>query len=252
MSKQDDGWWTSGFFEAFRPAFGLIDKKATDAQVKYLIKNLKLKPGHSFLDCPCGIGRVSIPMAKKGIRVIGVDITKSYLDELDIKAKRAKLHIKTVNSDMRRINFDSQFDAGGNLWTSFGFFNKESDNLLTSKKIYKALKPGGRFALHLINRDWIMINFQSNSWQDLGGTKVLESRRFDYRTSITYSKWRYIKDGKEQVFEVSMRMFSYHELVELFESVGFIDIEGFGGVKDEPISRENRMMWIFGTKPRRL
>jgi cyclopropane fatty-acyl-phospholipid synthase-like methyltransferase len=251
LSKQADGWWTSEFFEAFRPAFGLIDKKATNAQVKYLITKLKLKPGSSFLDCPCGIGRVSMPLARRGIRVTGVDITQSYLDELDNKAKRAKLNIKTIHGDMRRINFDSRFDAGGNLWTSFGFFNKESDNLLTLKKMYKALKPGGRFALHLINRDWVTINFQTRGWQDLGKTRILESRKFDYRTSTSQSKWSYIRDGKEQVFDVNMRMFSYHELVGLFESVGFIDIEGYGGVKDEPISRESRMMWIFGTKPRR-
>lgn len=251
MHKRSDGWWTSEFFEAFRPAFGLIDKKATNAQVKYLMTKLKLKSGRSFLDCPCGIGRVALPMAKKGIRITGVDITKSYLDELDLKAQRARLNIKTIHSDMRRINFDSRFDAGGNLWTSFGFFSKVSDNLLALKKMYKALKPGGRFALHLINRDWVLTNFQSRGWQDFGKTRLLESREFDYRTSISCAKWRFIKDGKEQNFEFNMRLYSYHELVALFESVGFIDIEGFGGVKDEPISNKNRMMWIFGTKPRR-
>ena len=117
--------------------------------------------------------------------------------------------------------------------------------------MYKALKPGGRFALHLINRDWVLTNFQPRGWQDFGKTRLLESRRFDYRTSISSAKWRFIKDGKEQNFEFNMRLYSYHELVALFESVGFIDIEGFGGVKDEPISNKNRMMWIFGTKPRR-
>jgi SAM-dependent methyltransferase len=250
MSKKVTDWWNSGFFRAFRPLFGMFDAKTTNAQVRYLIKKLNLKPGKSFLDCPCGIGRVSIPLAKKGIQVTGVDLTQIYIEELDKRATRTKLKIETHVNDMRRINFDSKFDAGGNLWTSLGFFDNETDNLLVLKKMFKALKPGGKFALHIINRDWLMLNFQSRGWQDLGKTRLIESREFDYRTSRTYSRWIYFKDGKEEVYEVSLRMYSFHELVGMLESAGFIDIEGFGGIKGEPISRDYRMMWVFGTRPR--
>ena len=45
-------------------------------------------------------------------------------------------------------------------------------------------------------------------------------------------------------------MYSFHELIAMFESVGFIDIEGYGSVKEEPISREKNMMFVIGTKPR--
>lgn len=251
MSDQDNGWWTD-FFDDFRPVFGLIDKKTTNAQVKYLFKKLNLKSGKSFLDCPCGIGRVSIPLAKMGIRVTGVDITKSYLDELNGKARRGKLNIQTIQSDMRRINFNSRFDAGGNLWTSFGFFATESDNFLALKKMFLALKPGGRFVLHLTNRDWIMANFQPHDWSSLSeNIKMAQERRMDFRTSILFSVWHLIKDGKERSFDVNIRSYSYHELVAMFEKAGFIDIEGYGSLKDEPISLQSRMMWVFGTRPKR-
>jgi cyclopropane fatty-acyl-phospholipid synthase-like methyltransferase len=251
MNAKVTDWWDADFFKAFRPMFGQIAARSTNAQVHYLIKKLNLKPGKSFLDCPCGIGRVAIPLAKKGVQVTGVDLTQSYIEELDKRTKRAKLKIKTFVNDMRKINFDSRFDAAGNLWTSLGFFAKEADDLLTLKKMFKALKPGGKFVLHIINRDWLMLNFQAHGWQDLGKTRLIESRKFDYRTSRTYSKWIYIRDGEEQTFDVSLRMYSFHELVTMFEAAGFVDIEGFGGIKDEPISRDQRMMWVFGTKPKR-
>ncbi len=250
MSKKDAEWWEAGFFDDFRPAFKMIAAKTTNAEVRYLINKLNMKKGSTFLDCPCGIGRVSIPLAKKGIRVTGVDITKSYIEELDRKAKKEKLGITTQVNDMRKINFNSQFDFAGNLWTSFGFFEKRSDDKLALKKMFKALKPGGTFVLHVINRDWIMRNFSSNGWQDLGDVKVIESRKFDYRTSQNHSEWYYIKDGKERKYELDIRMYSFHELVSLFESIGFVDIEGFGTRKDDPISRDTRMMWIFGAKPK--
>ncbi|UCE65691.1 MAG: class I SAM-dependent methyltransferase [Candidatus Zixiibacteriota bacterium] len=250
MPRKDSGWWDD-FFPAFRPFFGLISQKRTNAHVRFIVEKLSLKPGKKFLDCPCGIGRIALPLAKKGIRVTGVDITRSYLDELSMKAKRRGLKVDLVHADMRRITFGSEFDAGGNLWTSFGFFEKESDNRLVLKKMYQALKPGGKFMLHVINRDWIMANYQPRGWEEAAGVKSMEERFFDYRTSINYGTWHIIKDGKEETFKLTIRMYSFHELIAMFESVGFTDIEGYGSMKDEPISRDKGMMTIIGTKPRR-
>jgi ubiquinone/menaquinone biosynthesis C-methylase UbiE len=250
MSEKDSGWWDD-FFPTFRPFFGLVSQKNTNAHVRYIIKKLNLKPGKKFLDCPCGIGRVALPLARKGIKVTGVDITRSYLDELSKKAKRTGLEVDLVHADMRRIDFDSQFDAAGNLWTSFGFFEKESDNRLVLKKMYRCLKPGGKFMLHLINRDWIMVNYQARGWQEVAGVKLVEERRFDYRTSINHGIWHFIKDGRERTLKITIRMYSFHELIAMFKSAGFRDIEGYGSVKDEPISRDRGMMFIIGTKSRR-
>jgi len=250
LTKRESGWWHD-FYTAFRPFFGLISQKETNAQARFIIKKLDLKPGRKFLDCPCGIGRISLPVAKKGIGVTGVDIIPSYLDEVSIKAKRRGLKINLVHSDMRRINFDSKFDAVGNLWTSFGFFRKESDNRLVVKKMYRALKPGGKFVLHVINRDWIIANFRPRDWYEAGGVKSTEERYIDYRTSVNHGLWRFIKDGEEKTIESPIRLYSLHELIAIFRSAGFINIESFGSVKDEPVTRDSRMIYVIGTKPRR-
>jgi cyclopropane fatty-acyl-phospholipid synthase-like methyltransferase len=250
MSDKDSGWWDD-FFPEFRPFFGLASRKATNAHVRYVIEKLNLKPGKKFLDCPCGIGTVGMPMAKKGIKVTGVDITQSYLDEFETKARQRSLKVDLYREDMRRIDFNSEFDAAGNLGTSFGYFEKESDNSLTIKKIYQALKPGGKFLLHVINRDWIMAHYQSHDWQEIAGVKSISKRYFDYSTSINHGTWYFIRDGKEKVFKVSLRMYSYHELIALFKKVGFVDIEGFGSTNNEPISREHIMMYVSGIKPKR-
>jgi cyclopropane fatty-acyl-phospholipid synthase-like methyltransferase len=250
LSNKDSGWWDD-YFPAARPLFSMVSQKETNAQVRYLVKKLGLKPGMKFLDCPCGIGRTALAMAKMGIKITGVDITQSYLDEFARKSRRRGLKVKLVRSDMRRINFDSEFDASGNLWTSFGYFAKESDNFLTLKKMYRALKPGGKFMLHVINRDWIMTHFATRGWQEIAGIKSLEERHFDYRTSVNHGTLRYIRDGEEKIFHISVRMYSFHELVTMFESVGFVDIEGYGSIRDEPIDRNEQMMFIIGSRPKR-
>jgi len=248
--RQGNEWWHE-FFPVFRPFFGKVSAQTTRASVSYVIKKLGLKKGMSFLDCPSGYGRIAVQLARQGVKVTGVDITQSYLDELDRTAERHKLPIRTQHNDMRRIKFKDEFDAAGNLWTSFGYFEKESDNVLTLKRMYNALKPGGKFMLHVINRDWIMAHYQPRGWQEIGDMKSLESRHFEFETSINRGIWIFIKDGKETRVRGDIRMYSYHELIAMFTKVGFTDIQGYGSVKDEPIDQNRMMMFITGTKPKR-
>jgi ubiquinone/menaquinone biosynthesis C-methylase UbiE len=249
MRGKDIGWWTD-FFPTFRVAFDIIPQRVTNAQVRYVIDKLNLAKGKKFLDCPCGIGRIAIPLARKGIKVTGVDITTSYLDELADRAQKGNINIELVNCDMRRISFNSKFDAAANIWTSFGFFEKDSDNMLVLKRLCDALKPGGRFLLHVVNRDWVVANFKARGWYWAKNTKIVEERNFDYSKSINYCTWYFIEDGEEKIFNISIRMYSYHEIIAMFKKAGFIDIEGFSTVNDDPVSRDNQMMFIFGTRPR--
>ena len=248
-ADQIEGWWHE-FYPLFHPLFGLIPKRTTQAEVRHFVKKLGLKKGMSFLDCPCGVGRISIPMAELGIRVTGVDVIPSFLDELQERAHKKNLTIPTFHSDMRRINFKNEFDAAGNLWTSFGFF-EDADNLLVIKKMYQALKPGGRFLLHVINRDWILGHFQSSDWHEIGDIRSLESREFDFETSTSRSIFIHLRDGMENQVRSDIRMYSYHELLAMFREAGFVEIEGYGTMKNEPISLMHRMIFVVGTKPKR-
>jgi ubiquinone/menaquinone biosynthesis C-methylase UbiE len=249
MSKKESKWWLE-FFPSFREIFNAIPARKTNSEVNYIIKKLDLAPGKRFLDCPCGIGRISIPLAKRGIRVTGVDITKSYLDELSVKATKTKAGIDLVQSDMRRITFDSKFDAAGNIWTSFGYFDKESDNYLVIKRMFRALKPGGKFMLHLINRDWIIGNYTPSDWFEAGGARIFEQRQMDLSRSVNQSVWHCIKDGKETVVKLGLRMYSYHEILQMMRRAGFVDLEGYGSTKDEPVSLNRMMMFVIGTRPK--
>jgi cyclopropane fatty-acyl-phospholipid synthase-like methyltransferase len=229
MKKQ---YWWNEFFPDFRPVFDTLPVKDTNAQVRYIIKKMKLKPGTKLLDCPCGIGRISLPLAKKGVKVTGVDITLEYLDELAEKALKSKLKIDLMHSDMRKINFKNHFNAAMNFGTSFGYFDKESDDCLTLKKVYQALKPGGLFLLHTINRDWILKHFQSSDWQNIKDMRLLQSRKFDYSTSRMQDVWIFQKGDKEYKHMTDLRLYSYHEVLRIMEAVGFKDIECFGSIKD--------------------
>jgi ubiquinone/menaquinone biosynthesis C-methylase UbiE len=246
--RQEKEWWNDFYLE-FRPLFGILTKAETKAEANFIARVLRLKKGTRFLDCPCGIGRISIPLAKKGIRVTGVDITQKYLDEVAAKSQRLGLKINLVHGDMRRINFDRQFDVAGNIWTSFGYFEKESDNQSVLRRMFRALIPGGKFVLHTINRDWIIRNYTPVGVMEAGGVRVIEKRHFDLARSASVSEWIFLRNGSEKTVKSLIRLYSFHELVGMLRRAGFIDIEGFGSMKSDPITINSRMMFVVGTRP---
>lgn len=250
MKRKESYWWRN-FFPAFRPVFDSIPAKETAELARYVIRKLNLKTGSKFLDCPCGIGRISVPLAQKGIKVTGVDFTPSYLEELKEISRRRKVKIDLHCRDMRKIKFQNQFDAAGILGNSLGYTEKESDDIRVIKNMYRALKPGGRLIIHLVNRDWIIATFSPDGWRQIGSLRILEQRTFDYRHSRSLNVWYFIRDGAESQYDVKVRVYSFHELVKILENVGFKDIQGYGTTKDDPIGPNYRMMYIIGTKPKK-
>ena len=250
MSAREKGWWQRNFFPDFRPLFDEISPSQTNAEARYIIDKLNLRAGKRFLDCPCGIGRIALPLARKGIRVTGVDITSSYLQELETKAARRGLKIRCIQRDMRRIDFDSEFDAAGNLGTSLGYFVNRADDLLAVKKAFRALKPGGKFLLHVSNRDWVLAHFMPRGWTEIKDLKVIQKRTFDFEKSIIRSTWIFMQDGHEKEYNVDIRVYSCHEVFEMFARVGFVNIEAFSTPKSDPVDHNQRMMFVFGTRPK--
>lgn len=245
MTKKSN--WTPTFFEDARPLFPAARESLKEA--RYVHRKLQLKKGMTFLDCPCGFGRISLPLARIGIKVTGVDITGSYLDEFDKRAHKARVKVTLLNQDMRRINFRNEFDAAANLYTSFGYFESDTENLRVLRNFFHALRPGGRFLMTTINRDWLMMNFVPNNWEEHSGVRLLQARWFDYARSIIHDEWRFQKDGEEKVYHTTLRLFSFHELRAMLAKVGFIDIEGYGSREDQPTGRTNRNIYVIARKP---
>ncbi|MCK4573134.1 MAG: hypothetical protein KAU36_02130, partial [candidate division Zixibacteria bacterium] len=81
--------------------------------------------------------------------------------------------------------------------------------------------------------------------------RVLEKRRFDYATSVNHSLRIYQKDGVEKQLNMELRVYTYSELIAILKKIGFVDVEGYGSIKAEPISRDLREMIIFATRPKK-
>ena len=110
-------WW-NGFFSDLwlNVQLGTKTEEQTCAESDFIQRVLNIKPQSSVLDVPCGDGRHSIELAKRGYKITGVDITQPFLMEAKRKATEQQLEIRWEHRDMRDLPWEEEFDAAFCFW----------------------------------------------------------------------------------------------------------------------------------------
>ena len=245
------GWWANFFDDQWiRAGFGAMDPLQTAAEVDFMQDVLELTDQARILDLCCGIGRHSLELARRGYRVVGVDANAHYLNRARQKAKQEGLAVEFHQQDMREICFRSDFDAVINMWTSFGYFPTERENLKVLEGVRRALVEQGKFLLEVVNRDWVLKNYVSHGWYETDDCFVLEDRHFDLTQSTNISRWIIFEEGKKvKEAECCIRLYSLHEIFALLERVGMEVVGTYGTLLKEEISYDSRLMRIV-SRPR--
>jgi SAM-dependent methyltransferase len=235
-------WWQTFFDEDYLvTGFRQINRRKTLSDIRFIRRTLPLRKGSRILDVCCGIGRHALELSKLGYRVTGVDYSQSYIEIARKQARKRGLRTVFEQCDMRTLPYRSAFDSAICMWTSFGYFDDESDNLATLKRIHRSLKPGGRFLVELINRDWLLANFEPLGWRETKKGYVLERRQMDILRSRLDSEWIHTDGSETSRKHLSLRVYSVHELVGLLADAGFKMEKIFGDRQEGTPTWRHRM-----------
>ncbi len=242
MLKDSTKWYASWFDT---PYYHILYKNRDYAEAELFMKSLthylNLEPGDPILDLACGKGRHSIYLNSMGYHVTGADLSENSITHASQFANET-LHFKV--HDMRKP-FASKFEAVFNLFTSFGYFENEEDNLDTIKAIQSNLNTNGCAVLDFMNVDHVLANLIPEE------TKTIENIDF-------YIK-RYLKNGyihKEINFEAEGKAFSFVEKVKAltlenfqnyFAQAGVHLLEIFGDYNLNTFHKDNspRLILVF-------
>lgn len=128
------------------------------AKIAGLIKEkVKLPKGSMILDVACGNGRHSRIFAKEGYNVKGIDLSPFLINEAKKELKKSSELLKRRMNfeirDMRKLRYRNSFDMVMNLFSSFGYFEDDSENLKVIKGISASLKKGGYFFFDYLNHE---------------------------------------------------------------------------------------------------
>ena len=243
--------WFENFFDGLyaKVLSRQFDEAQTQKQVRVVARLLKLRKNQKVLDIPCGIGRLTIPLAKMGFEMTGVDLAASYIKEAQKLARKENLKIRFMTCDMRDINFDGEFDAAFNWYTSFGYFS-DTDNFLFLQRIFKALRPGGKFLIEMINKSCVLSHFPHKSDEVRGGVRIITTHhRYDAKSSRFISRWKLIKGKKTESYIIEHKMFNGMEIRSLLRVAGFRDIRLYGRPPVGRLTRHSRRLIALANKP---
>ena len=176
MNKSD--WFTDWFNTSYYHTL-YKDRNDIDAQlfIRNIIDFLKIPLTSHLLDLPCGKGRHSIYLNSLGYKVTGADLSQNSI-------KAAKIHENSTLDfklkDMRKP-FELKYDAVFNLFTSFGYFENDEDDILVLENIKKGLNKNGLLILDFLN----VVTVKNN----------LVKKEIKTVDNITFNIQREIKNG---------------------------------------------------------
>ena len=235
--------WYSSWFDT--PYYHILYKERNYREAQIFMDNLthylNLPEKAKVLDLACGKGRHSIYLNQLGFDVLGADLSENSIAEANKNANET-LHFKV--HDMREP-FEEKYDAIFNLFTSFGYFENDEDNLTTLKAIKESLSEYGFAAIDFMNVNQVIDTLVPEE------IKTVEDIEFHIK--------RYEKDGhiyKEIDFEDKGEKFHYTEKVkaltlqdfeEMMEEAGIYLLDIFGDYKLKKFHKteSERLIMIF-------
>ncbi|MCI0777130.1 MAG: class I SAM-dependent methyltransferase [Chloroflexi bacterium] len=183
--------------------------------------------GHPVLELATGTGRIAIPIARAGVRVVGLDLSEAMLAQAAEKSSELE-NVRWVRGEMKSFDLQEKFGLVCIPFRSFQHLLTVADQIACLECIHRHLVPGGRLALNIFNPDIVVMG----QWlgAKLGG---VQRRRDDYVNPKTE---RVVKAWETR---------AYHTGSQELEAT-FIDEElDDGGVVVSKVYRGLRLRYLF-------
>jgi SAM-dependent methyltransferase len=144
-----------------------------------------------------------------------------------------------------RKPFDEKFDAIFNLFTSFGYFENEEDNLTTLIAIKDSLSEYGFAVIDFMNVGYVIPNLVPNEIKTVEGIDF-HIKRF-YIEDYIYKEIDFEQNGEKFHFTEKVRAFTLEDFEEMMEKAGIFLLDIFGDYKLEKFHKteSERLIMIF-------
>lgn len=241
--------WFEAWFDSPLHEYLYAHRDAADAaRLADLIESCTSEQDYpELLDLACGRGRHSLNFAKKGYRVTGVDLAPAAIAKAKNKAFEAGLDIRFLEGDMREP-LPETFDIIVNLFTSFGYFEDDSENERAITAVSKMLRPGGVFWLDYLNPVKLRTSLVARDQGEIPGWSYSIRRWID--DGAVHKEIRLFKaDGTEsQVFEEYVRLFDLEWFTVVAQRHGLGLQKAYGdydGTDFDPAQSDRMVLWFI-------
>ena len=242
MIKDKTTWYASWFDTPF---YHILYKDRDDTEAESfmhtLTNYLNVPEGGKILDLACGKGRHAVYLNSIGYDVTGVDLSENSI-EFAKQFENETLHFDV--HDMCKP-YKQQFDAVFNLFTSFGYFDKEEDNLNTIKAIKADLNNYGFGVIDFMNTEFIIDNLVPEETKTVDDIEFKLKRYVD--NGYILKDIEFTHEGVDYSYQERVRAFTLNDFKTLFEQAGIYLLDIFGDYKLHKFDAKesHRLIMIF-------
>lgn len=242
MVKTEKNWFAAWFDT---PYYHILYRDRGYEEAGIFMKNLtsflELPKGASILDLACGKGRHSIFLSKLGFDVTGVDLSPdSIAFAKRFESSNLQFQVHDMCKPMGR-NFDAVF----NLFTSFGYFDREEDNYNTIRAIKEELKENGCGVIDFMNVKKVIRSLVPSEIKRVQGTDFYITRY--HHDGFILKNIRFEDEGEVHSFTERVKALTLQDFKNYFQRAGIELLHCFGSYKLEPFDEKHsdRLILVF-------
>mgnify|MGYP006085001733 CR=1 FL=1 len=224
--------WFASWFDS--PYYHLLYKNRDDEEAEKfiltLVKHLELPLETKVLDLACGKGRHAKTLHKAGLKVLGVDLSPNSITSA---SEHATEGLQFAVHDMREVIPNQKFKAVFNLFTSFGYFDGNSENLRMLESIHGMLEESGILIIDFMNTSKVIANLVKEEVKVMDNVHFDISRKYDgnhiFKT-ISFDTENGRQNHTERVQAIKLTDFEYllsSSKFEILRTFGDFDLNSF-------------------------
>lgn len=223
--------WFESWFDS--PYYHILykdrDKKEAELFIDNLIHFLLPEKNAQFLDLACGKGRHAVYLNKKGFPTIGIDLST---ESISFASQFENADLQFYVQDMRkpfRINY---FDYVLNLFTSFGYFEHEKDDLAVINSIHKMLKKQGMVIIDFMNVKCVQENMVPTQEKVVNGIYFQITK--EIKNNFIVKHIRFEDKGVAYNYEEKVKMLRLSDFERYLSTTDLKIVNLFGNYQLQP------------------
>lgn len=206
------------------------------------------------LEVACGTGRITLPIARAGIDITGLDVMRSMLDRAQQKSRAEGLDVTWLEQDCRAIQSRRRFSLVFSATNAMQHLHDLDSVNAFLGAVKRVLAPGGTLILDVFNPDIRKLarpadtRYLHKSMVDAEGReiRVEATSHYDAACQILRFELDYLRNGEcIRTKQVSMRCFFPEELLALCRFNGFDVVRRLGGYDGSPFTAHSPKQILF-------
>lgn len=220
----------------------------TTSEADFLITALNVHPGAALLDIPCGFGRHTVELAKRGFQMTGIDISAEFLQTLQQQITAEQLPIQVIHGDILTTEIGALFDGAYCLGNSFGYVNYDGMMVFVAN-IAKALKPGARFVINSgMVAESILSHFPETGHYELENLTMDIRNSYAVGESCMLTELTYTKANRTEVHHFKHYVYTLAQIKRLLAQHNLQTIAVYKSTDEQDYQLGDQQMYLVAQK----